>query len=70
MTIETSERPERKGRQIAMTDEIDALLDQLAQRETLRRRGRVNRADLVEEWARAASEHAWPLPVAPAELAA
>lgn len=51
--------PPRKGRMIAMTDEVDALIDEIANRETRRRRRQITRADLIEEWARARRPKDW-----------
>ncbi len=61
----------RKGRMVAMSDEIDALIDAIAARESQERRGRVVRADLIEEWARAhaPADWQWP-PVVSLELSA
>lgn len=61
----------RRGRNIAMSDEVDARLNEIARRETMRRRGRVSRADLIEEWVRNYPLPGWqPKPADPAQAAA
>jgi HNH endonuclease len=41
--------PVRRGRLIAMTDKISAVLDEIVRRESLRRHRNVSRSDLIEE---------------------